>query len=430
MHDLTTYGECAEILRLNGYAPASIHRGEAQPRGAWAALQLSWNRPENAAALVAVLTNCPAARGPGAPVQDWRATRLTTVTVNVRKEFADDVDAFMLARDGRVVRVATNGERVYLFRNEGEPFSALASRARRTGDARVNSARHFVALIEDAHGDAYEWPRGTLVETRRDELATLNADEAQRLIADFDKWASIHEPPLPPITKYVAKPLVPPGQRLTYGNHRARAALERGGFYPAPVQFGTQQVPRGDVHTWKSHDEHGVGLLLNPLGNGNAGKLTLVEFSSRSAEVAEELAKLGHPDRTGEILPAIAAFMAEHYCAPCQRSPNGALRYAFRNDDYTFAPIVKLISGPAVASTIRVRVVGREGAIVISGDDVDGKPLAWDVDWFAVKRADLPSLTENLSHGFMSGIDQLITSGEALRSKPAKPPRRKRKAAA
>jgi hypothetical protein len=413
MNGLTKFFDIAEVLIANGYAPIAMPRGKAQPEGAWAVMQMAWHTPTNGKALAAILTAVAPPRNEQSPIQRWRESRLTTVEMRVRPGFVDEADAMMIERGARIVRVSQDGARVWVFRNGGEPFSALASRPYKAGTMRVQSARHFLALTEDVDGTAFAWPHGTPVDVRRDELPVLNAGDAQRLIAAFETWANEREPAPVLTTPHVPKPLLEPGERLSYGNLRARLLLERGGFHAVPVKPAASTAP-GSV------DAHDMGVALNPSGTGGAGRLALVTISSRSAAVAEQLAKLGHPDQTGKILAALGELISAHYAAPYRRLADGSWLFVFRNDDHTAPLITKGLSALSVAGAetpgtgIRLTIATRDSVVPISDE--------WSVDWFKLKRAELPTLSENLVSTFMRPIEEFFAAGAGLRE----PTRRKR----
>lgn len=408
----TNYVEARDILSASGYAPCPIYRGQPKPPGPYAVFQPAWNATDNAEALIAVLTASPPARSPESPIQNAAATRLTAVTVSVRPEHVDAVDALLVERGGRVVRVAQSGERVYLFRNDAEPFSELTSGSFHAGSVRANSAASFVALVEDENGNAFLWPRGDLLATRRDELAELSAAAAQSLVDEFATWAEQHEPAPPPRVPYVSPPLVQPGQRLTYDNGRARGKLEKAGFHPVPVEFRSTAP--------ETAGKHGIGLLLNPSGVGNTGKLVLVEVWSRSAEIAPALTKLGHRVRTDEVLPKLVALIKDRTGAPSRRSSTGTTAFLFRNgDSFTFPTIehsaqVKLDGKEVIGTSVRVRFTTRDGMVTVSGDDAAKKPYEWDVDLLSIKFDDLPSLAEWEAKELCAELDEYMASGKAL----------------
>lgn len=414
----TNYVDAREVLASNGYAPAPIYRGHAKPPGPWAVMQPAWNTADNAEALAAVLTAARPAVSPASPIQNAAATRLTAVTVAVLPEHADTVDAFLVERGGRVVRVAQSGERTYIFGNDGEPFSALTSGNWHAGSLRVNSAAFFVALAEDENGNAFSWPRSSLIDVRRDELASLDAEGAQRLVDEFSTWADEREPAPPPRAPYVPKPLIEPGKRWTFDNGRARGMLEKAGFHLVPVEFRSTSP---DIA-----GKNGVGFLLNPSGVANAGKLVLVEVWSRSREVADALAKLGHRVRTDEVLPKLIALIKNRTNAPSRRSSTGATAFLFRNGDaFTFPTIehraeVKLDGKEVIGTSVRVRFVTRDAMVTVSGDDLAGKPYEWDVDMLSIKYDELPALAEWQAKELCDEIDALMLSGKALDEAPAK----------
>ncbi|MEO8019721.1 MAG: hypothetical protein ABI769_18070 [Pseudomonadota bacterium] len=402
------YADCVEILRANSYAPAPIVRGQEKPPGPWSVVQRAYSADEHAESLAAVLAAIPPAHDAGSPVQDAAGTRLTVVRLTVRTELAEDVDAFMGECGGHVVRVAQDGARLYVFRNDGMHFSTLTTPEYYAGSARVSSAADFVALAEDATGAAFDWPRGSLLDVRRDELAELNVEAAHRFVAEFTTWADAHPEPQAPYVPYVAPPILAPGQRLTFDNARARLTMKRAGFHAVQTSGG------------------GVGLAMNPVGDHYEDRLVTVSIESRSAEIADVmLAKFGVKDRTGEILPKLAALIRKRGDIPCRREANGSLLFLLQNSSSsTFEPIERMFSaqGPngkeIPGTSVRVRVESR-GVVDLTGDGVPTDRFKWDADFLGIKREQLPELSEFSTKNYLlEEIASLMAAGGGLDAAP------------
>ncbi len=353
MIEIKSFGECVETLRSNGYAPVPIHVGHSRPSGPYAVHQLNYG-DAYADAVPAVLTACPAAHDAGSPVQNARETHLVVVSITPRPVLDEGLDALMIEHGGLVVRVKENGERDYIFASTGGPPG-------------------FVDLSE---GD---WPRGSLLDHRRDELTYLDAEGVEEIKRALSKWDNEHPEPYVPPPKYVAPPILAPGQKIMFDNSRARGALKRAGFDVVQTKGG------------------GVGFSMSPRGDLYENRLITVAIESRSAELADVmLAKFGVKDRTGGILPKLGELIRKRGEVPCRRESNGSLLFLFQNSNSaTFEPIVRMFSAQGAngkdipGTSVRVRVMSR-GVVELTGDNVP----AWDADFLKIKRDELPELSE------------------------------------
>jgi hypothetical protein len=267
--NMLTYGNSAKALQQNGYVPAAC--SETGPIGPWPVRQHDYSRfPENNPLPVAVLTSIPLPRFEGDPVQSPMDTWLATVTVKVRAELATEAAAIVAKYVGAAVcpvRV-DNGALVYVFSLSGPQFPLVET-------APWDDATDSVAVHT---GPAYiplnsTWRGPDLLDVPRPALPEIDQQKAHALIKDFDALLEARAPRSEPPPRPAKRPLLEPGQRLLWGNHRAIAAMKQNGWDPRPVAWGQEReedngyaVPDLGLFQYNVRvDGHGVGVPLQGL---------------------------------------------------------------------------------------------------------------------------------------------------------------------
>jgi hypothetical protein len=255
----------------------------------------------------------------------------------------------------RPVRIADDGSVVHVFKLVGELFPRLSIHPVHEPDfARVESAG-FVPVNGSWRDDM------SLVDVLRHELAELDHERAQRLIAELDALLDAHAAPVAPPAPYIRRPLLERGQRLLYGNTRAMDALREHGFRPVPVRWGHDDVERDGYNDFLGHwhynadvSEHGVGISLKGFA--------LVEFVTRFR------ADVDHAIRAmGVCLVRTADDDHPAYLFRCDQGGG---------DGTIYSPNAPL----------RVR---RIGVTVLSGADVEVRAYKWSRDVLTVMASDL-----------------------------------------
>lgn len=127
-----------------------------------------------------------------------------------------------------------------------------------------------------------------------------------------------------------------------------------------------------------------------------------------------------------EILAALGELVGSRSGAPCRRGPNGSLLFVFRNTEgSTFQTIEESFNaggadGKEIHGTrIRVRVVSRGDVVDWTGDDVTRNGFTWNADFLAIKRDDLPALTQYAARQLVSEIESFMAAGGRLDAAPA-----------
>ncbi len=440
---LPTYLTSATWLREQGFAPAPIALGHTYPAGPWNSMQLGYDERAQPDELAAVFTALPPPRGPGM-VDNFKATHLVTLNTEVRDDLRAELEEIVARHVGAAkcpVRVSPDGARVYLF--SATKCTRFTEKLALLDHSKVslNYLPECVALAADSAGRPYEWPNGDLFSIRHTDLAALDDDSCDALMADIHELFAKHAPPPPKREPKVSKPIVAPGERITWANDRALDQLRKNGYDVVPVPFGraapVSDAWKGNMVSWKFNDpktppsKFGVGVV----STGRASSLAAVELSSRSAEIAADLEKLGFADRTAGILAGLSSIITKYAGEaklPIRRGSNGAHLFLFRNTaGYTPYEFNRLFTSHGPGTTVRVKLIARDACFVVSGDDPAGKPYTWDCDLLATKLDDLPALGHSEASALLRDIEDFEASGagllEAARD-PAAPPKRTRKA--
>ncbi len=435
---LPTYLTSAAWLRESGYAPAPIAPGHRMPAGPWAAIQLMYDERTHPDELAAVFTALPAPRGPGG-VDDFKATHLVTLTVNARGDLSAQLAAVVAKYVGAAkcpVRVSADGERVYLFAAATNAVFTEKRAYLEYSTVALNYCPECIAVGADHEGQPYEWPQGDLFAVRRAELASLDNDSCDALMADIQELFAKLAPPAPPPAPRVAKPIVAAGARLTWENKRARLQLAENGWDVVPVPFGRQspdnRVRMGQTGEYlfdrkKPPSEFGVGVVTSL----DRSTFVALEVSSRSAEVAADLEKLGISDKTGSIVAGIAALIkqfAGDAKVPVRRTSTGSQLFLFRSaGSYSAAGLRRLLTVPGTPGTaVTLTLIARTACVVFSGDDAAGKPYTWENDLLSTKQGELPEYRAKI----LNDIEAFMEAGAGLLDKAregATPAKRARK---
>jgi hypothetical protein len=422
--ELPTYLASAAWLRESGYAPAPIAPGHRMPAGPWAAIQLMYNERAHPDELAAVFTAVPMPRGPGPDViLDAKATHLITLRVNARDDLVPQLQAIVAKYVGAAkcpVRVSADGEHVYLF---AAAASAVFTEKRAHLEYSTVSLNYFpecIALAADHDGQPYEWPKGDLFSARRSELAALDNDACDALMADIQELFAKFAPPAPPPAQRVAKPIIAPGERMTWENKRARSQLVANGWDIVPIPFGRQAPdprlrmgPTGEYlfDRKKPPSEFGVGVVTSL----DRSTFVALELSSRSAEVAADLEKLGFADKTAPILAGIGAIVkrfAGDAKVPVRRDSKGGQVFLFRSAGaFTAAGLKRLLSVQGKTGTaVAVAIYARNVCMIYSGDDAAGKPYTWENDLLSTKHHEVPVYSASI----LKDIEAFMESGAGL----------------
>ncbi len=368
----------------------------------------------------AVLTSCPPPRNASSPVLNWRASWLAVVTAeNVWPEHAADLDA--LVTGGACVPVRVEGKtRQYLFRTAPcAPFLASKSASaydpasqweRRlsisaaSGTAAINNMRSAPASVP-LSGD---WPHGSLLDIRADELPLLDESAAQAIAQAFESFVMEHAPEKPAYVPPPLEPILAANQKLEWSNQRARLTLQQNGFLVCPV------APNGSVpggRPWERElPEHGIGLAINNSGTA----LIVIDVSwAVPAQNAEIYARLGHPARGAEV----AAGIVERIERLANGAPIATRRTAdsvtlvFRSESqapfHHETDVIRAADG-VHNSAVTIKCRTRGSAPVVIGDD------GWATDLFKTQYSALASLAEYQWHSTLADIDSWLQAGAEL----------------
>lgn len=172
------FGDSAERLRRNSYAPAPILAGNSRPLGPWGIVQLEYSPAQHASDGVAVLCTLPAPRGETGRA-DHQATWLAAVELNVPHAKALTAMAAVIPKTA-LVRVAADDSRLYLFALNGVSFSTMRREYEGVGRVDVIAGAEFVAV------SGYDWENGSPLDTPRSSLPVLTVDAAHALLAAID----------------------------------------------------------------------------------------------------------------------------------------------------------------------------------------------------------------------------------------------------
>lgn len=442
---LPTYLTSVSWLREKGYAPAPIAPGHVYPAGPWNSMQLDYSERAQPDELAAVFTALPPPRGPGG-IDDFKATHLVTLSAEVRDGLWPELDSIIARHVGAAkcpVRVSADGVRLYLF--SAANCKSFTEKRADLGDStvRLHYFPECVALAADHGGRPYEWPAGDLFSIRHSELAALDSDACEALIADVHELFVKHAPPVPVPAPRVPKPIVKPGDRLSWENERALKELRANGYELAPVRFGKSAPDstawRHGLVNWKFDwhrgppSKYGVGVVTTLQG---PNQLAALELWSRSAENAAELEKLGFPVLTDRIVAGIGAIIAKYVGGakvPTRRDSAGRVLFLFRNTGgynlMDFDRLLLVASKPGTA--VKLKLTAREGCFVVSGDDAAGKPYKWENDLLSTKHEELPALGWEAS-GLLRDIEAFMDAGAGLldavpEAAPTTPAKRTRK---
>ncbi|HTU68242.1 MAG TPA: hypothetical protein VMF52_20025 [Steroidobacteraceae bacterium] len=456
---LTTFGENAEQLLANGYAPAPIPHRMTGPVGPWAVTQVKPGLSDDLH-LPAILAACRPAVSDDSYVQNADKTLLAALVLNIANADAlADVEEVVSAFVGEqkvLVREHPNGERVYLFRNPAPlPYTTVGH----FDDARVRSNGYCVALVEDADGTKYSWRKGqTPLHVKREDLAPLGIDDAERLLAKITDAIAEHEdpteiddsrfPPTPP-----DGPLVPRDERLLFGNERALRRLRENGYAPAvPVPFGRQQPPGGAWrHTqvgWPSCAEFnssGVGLLttmpqlhaaFSPgvVADARATWIGYVEIHVQNPAMAPAIHAIVErymggvqvvedEQRPGRPRKDAVAVRGRRLCPTRVASDGTTLRIG--KIDAPWPTLKRSLYARKPGEILPIDIDGtrvdlvfscHQDCVVISGNDPAGLPYRWVADSspLEVKRDDLPALDFNAVSNIQRDIERFLKNGGGL----------------
>ena len=425
---LPTYTASASWLRESGYAPAPIAPGHVHPAGPWNSLQLDYSERAQPDELAAVFTALPAPRGPGGS-DNCKATHLVTLTAEVRDDLLPELEAIIARHVGAAkcpVRVSADGVRVYLFGAATCEGFTEKHAALEFSTVKLHYFPECIALAADHEGRPYEWPAGDLFSIRHAELAALDGNACDALMADVHELFAKHAPPIPVPPPRVPKPIVKAGERITWENERALSELRANGYEPAPVRFGRSApdstVWRHGSVNWKFDwhrappSKYGVGVVTTLQG---ARQLAALELWSRSAENAAELEKLGFTVQTDRILAGITSIISKYVGdakVAIRRDSNGRTLFLFRNTaGYNLADFDRLLmvaSKPGTA--VRLKLTAREACFVVSGDDAAGKPYKWENDLLSTKHNALAQLGNWEASAIVRDVDAFMDAGAGL----------------
>jgi hypothetical protein len=423
----------ATLLSL-GFAPCALNRG-GQPVGEYGKDQQPEFSAESDSYAVGVLTSCPPPRNASAPVQNWRGSWLATVTAKgVPADWTRDLDA--LVTGGMPVPVRVEGDtRQYIFRMApGAHFSSSKSQSTDWPETRHHSisaeaAPGFVPL-------SGEWPAGTLLDMSVEDIPILDAAAAKAIAQEFTSFVYEHAPQKPEWKPAPPTPIVAPGERLKWGNLRARLTLEQGGYRLAPVTFGEHMQPP----TWPmqcddaSIAECGVGLVLS-------SGLTMLSLDwSLPPENVEIYARMGAAARGAEVAAGIERIFLRHVGEGklAVHRQDERVTFVFRTvgsflSDYDIGREAKRSDGmswPNSHVRIKTRSRGVSGAIRGEG---------WSLDFLETKRAELVALEPHTFNAALAEAGEWLAGGADLnvpvgtddaQTEATAPARRGRKAAA
>lgn len=434
MNNQLTFGACAALLRANGYAPAPLATG-GHVAGPFAVVQTDYARyAENDGAPVAVLTAIPLPRNELEPVQGARGTWLAKLTVNVRAELVDEIDAIVKRYAGAArcpVLIEDDGSMLFVFRTV-DLWGTLSAGCD-PDHVRIVAGPSCIPV-------AGNWRSGIdLLTVARGELPELDRVKADELVNELGQLLQDRAAPLPVLPPpSPPKPLLQPGERLLFGNTRAMRRLSYNGFTVCPVSLEDNQVPKLESHVaqWvdgfrlddERYSDFGVGLITTHTRPSNLFDMSAVKPG------ATWLAELEVRART-DIAAAIHSIIAARYGqGPIRIASDGSRLYLFKRVygmPLAATDFIRSATGadgyPVIGSTVRIRIASAP-VIVLSGADDAGKPYRWERgDPLTVARDDLPALDGNLSQWFLKAVEQLLASGK-ISSTPA--PKRGRKAAA
>ncbi len=441
---LPTYIASAAWLRESGFAPAPIAPGHSAPAGPWAASQLSYEGRAQPDELAAVFTGLPPPRGPGG-VDNFKATHLVTLTLDVRDNVRAELESIIARHVGDAkcpVRVSHNGERVYLFAAAANAQFTEKRAHLEYSTVKLGYFPECVALAADGAGRPYEWPAGDLFSVRRSELASLDNAAMDALMSDVGELFSKHAPPPPKRTARVPKPIVAPGDRVTWNNDRALKTLRDNGYEVVPVRFG-RSAPDSDAWrqnmvSWRFDNSkgganaYGVGVISTVQG---AHQVAALELWSRSAQSAADLEKLGFAVRTESILAAITAIIMKHVDGEkvaIRRDSTGRTLFLFRHAAaYNSADFERLLTANTPGTAVKLKLTAREGCFVYSGNDAAGVPFVWENDLLSTKREDLAEFSSSAMARMRAEVEAFMDAGGGLSEKTpdtTSTPKRTRKA--
>jgi hypothetical protein len=279
------------------------------------------------------------------------------------------------------------------------------------------------------------WERDSVLDMRRDELPAMDREGAERLVAAFSAFMAERAPPPPPPAVYVPTPIVASGEKVLFGNLRARNALRDNGYEIAPVPNPGQSLPALHGHWGPESCDVRATCPVGILPSG----LVVVELNWAPAPGNVELfAKLGLPQRGAEVAAGIERILREYVgegLVAIRREAERAT-FVFRRDGSAF-----LREHGKKYSASRPDGFEMPNASVHVSCRTRGDPLVigegWSVDFLTTKRAALAPLAEHQVESALAEVVAWLKAGADL-EKPqtfepepeAVAPRRGRKGAA
>ncbi len=407
-HDQLTFGDCAELLRMNGYVPAPLSVDTGLPLGPFKAMQIPYGRFESNNPLpVGVLTQVPLPLSPEAPVQDPRATCLVTIATRMRAGLAVEADAIVKRYTGEScpARVEDDGGRRYVLRLAGEGFSTIGTDEDAEGDyLRVSGGPDFIPI-------AGEWSHyGGLLTIHRSELPEIDHVRAIALVEAVNALLDKHAPPAPQPVRFVPTPLpdLAKGEPLAFGHARAMHAMKENGYAICPVPWGQSRASDAWYMTasvgvqWNPGTERmGVGAFctLNP-----ADKSTWLAFVEISGKDEEQVAR------------ADAAIVARIGAGLLRTASDGKRLRVYeqcgsdrlRDSERVVSPLQYT---PGKSVLLRF---GATGIVVVSGLDGASKPYLWpNGSPLTVKRHMLGSLNGTAVEGLVEVVRASLQPADA-----------------